>query len=181
MDLLNKFCLNYFQKILKIYQSNLEEFLLRYSKELSQEIKITQLEFIIKNNNLLDDALPEINYEVLLKNDLMEKMQSKAQLAALKNSFTFIIEPLIEKIGEYFITLYQRLMKQEKFINNIIDQIKDSFSELEKKIKKYGQLLKEKIEKEKEGLKDENKGAAPNQSVHDNSVMDDVEDMLKGI
>lgn len=183
MDLLNKFCLNYFQKILKIYQSNLEEFLLRYSKELSQEIKITQLEFIIKNNNLLDDALPEINYEVLLKNDLMEKMQSKAQLAALKNSFTFIIEPLIEKIGEYFITLYQRLMKQEKFINNIIEQIKDSFSELEKKIKKYGQLLKEKIEKEKEKeeLKDENKGAAPNQSVHDNSVMDDVEDMLKGI
>ena len=181
MDILNKFCLNYFEKILNIYQSNLEEFLLRYSKELSQEIKIAQFEFIFNNKILSDDKLPEVNYEVLLKKDLMEKMKPKAQLAALKNSFNFIIEPLIEKIGEYFISLYQRLMKQEKFISNIIEQIKDSFSELEDKVKKYGELLQEKIKKEKEELSNENKGAAPNQSVNDDSVMKDVDNLIKDI
>ena len=108
-------------------------------------------------------------------------MKPKAQLAALKNSFNFIIEPLIEKIGEYFISLYQRLMKQEKFISNIIEQIKDSFSVLEDKVKKYGELLQEKIKKEKEELNNENKGAAPNQSVNDDSVMKDVDNLIKDI
>ena len=48
---------------------------MRYSKELSQEIKIAQFEFIFNNKILSDDKLPEVNYEVLLKKDLMEKMK----------------------------------------------------------------------------------------------------------
>ena len=40
--------------------------------------------------------------EKILQNELKEKLIKTAELAALKNSFIFIIEPLIEKIGEYF-------------------------------------------------------------------------------
>ena len=180
MNILNEFCLNYFGNILKIYQTNLEEFLSKYSKELSYEIRIAQIEFNLKHNNLLKESLPETSYENIFKKELTDKMQQKAQLAALKNSFNFIIEPLVEKIGEYFIVLYHGLMKHEKFINSVRNEIKDSFSDIENKIKEYNGLLKEKKEKKKAEIIDENKGAAPNQSYNNNdSVNDDVNNLIQ--
>ena len=180
MKILNDFCFNYFDKILKIYLKNLDEFLNKYSGKLAQEIRIAKLELNSKNENLLSESLLDSEYESVLKNDLIQKMQKKAQFAVLTNSFIYIIEPLIEQIGEYFNNLYELLMKHEKFINCITTAIKDSFSEIENKIKNYNELLKAK--KEKEDLENENKGAAPSQNEQNSSaVINDVNDLINDI
>ena len=184
MKILNEFCFNYFDKILKIYLKNLDEFLNKYSEKLAQEIRIAKLELNSKNENLLSESLLDSEYESVLKNDLIQKMQKKAQFAVLSNSFIYIIEPLIEKIGEYFNNLYQQLMKHENFINCVRTAIKDSFSEIENKIKNYNELLKAKKEKEKEkeDLENENKGAAPSQNAQNSSaLMNDVNDLINDI
>ena len=180
MKILNEFCFNYFDKILKIYLKNLDEFLNKYSGKLAQEIRIAKLELNSKNENLLSESLLDSEYESVLKNDLIQKMQKKAQFAVLTNSFIYIIEPLIEKIGEYFNNLYEQLTKHEKFINCVRTAIKDSFSEIENKIKNYIELLKAK--KEKEDLENENKEAAPSQNDQNSSaLMNDVNDLINDI
>ena len=182
MNILNEFCFNYFDKILKIYLKNLDEFLNKYSEKLAQEIRIAKLELNSKNENLLSESLLDSEYESVLKNDLIQKLQKKAQFTVLSNSFIFIIEPLIEKIGEYFNSLYQQLMTHENFINSARTAIQDSFSEIENKIKNYNELLKAKKEKEKGDLENENKGAAPSQTAQNSSaLMNDVNDLINDI
>lgn len=108
--------------------------------------------------------------EPILKNQLSEKLKKTAELAALKNSFIFIIEPLIEKIGEYFIEIYKQGIKQQKFIDYTRDSVKVSFDEIEEKIKEYNELIKKNEE-------DKNNDAAPLDDSHP-SVVSDVRDMF---
>ena len=158
LDILDDFIIEYFKEVLCIYQNNLENFLTKYSKKLANDISIYQIQFNTKNNSLLDNIFNNIDLELILRNELKEKLNKKAELAALKNSFQFIVEPLIEKIGEYFTELYKQGMNQKKFIEYATGIIKVSFDEIEKKIKEYNEGLKEK--KEKEENKD-NKESAP--------------------
>jgi hypothetical protein len=58
---------------------------------------------------------------------------------ALKNSFSFLIEPLLELFGEYFIGSYQEGMNEEIFEKHALEVISISFTELEKKIKEYSE------------------------------------------
>ena len=59
--------------------------------------------------------------DLILRNELKEKLNKKAELAALKNSFQFIVELLIEKIDVYFTELYKQGMNQKKFIEYATD------------------------------------------------------------
>ena len=147
LDILDDFIIEYFKEVLCIYQNNLENFLTKYSKKLANDISIYQIQFNTKNNSLLDNIFNNIDLELILRNELKEKLNKKAELAALKNSFQFIVEPLIEKIGEYFTELYKQGMNQKKFIEYATDIIKVSFDEIENKIKEYNEGLKEKKEK----------------------------------
>ena len=140
---LDDFTTDYFKEILNSYQNNLEKFLSKYSKELANDITIFKVDFNSRNDNLINDYYSNIQLDVILKDELKEKFSKIAEIAALKNSFISIIEPLIEKIGEYFIELYKQGLGQEKFINFARNSIKVSFDEIEKKIKKFNEKLKE--------------------------------------
>ena len=180
MQILNDFCFRYFDNILNIYQKNLEEFLNKYSKNLSQEIRLEKLELNSKNENLLSETLLDTEYESVLKNELIQKLEKKAKFTVLSNAFIYIIEPIILKIGEYFKGLYQGLMKKEKFINCVRDLIKDCFSNIENKIQNYKLQLKAK--KEKENLENENKEAAPSQTNEISSdVKEGVDELMKDL
>lgn len=147
---LDNFFLDYFKEILKIYKYHLDEYIKKYSQELSNEISIFTADFCNLNNFLLNNQNTkwELNFES--KKEIQEKLDKPFRLAALKNSFLFIIEPFINKIGEYFLELYKQAMEQKKFTDTSRDSIKTSFEEIEKKIQKYNESLKEKEKKDKE-------------------------------
>ena len=178
LELLDSFILDYFGEILKVYEKNLIKFLSKYSNDLAKDIGLFTVQFNIKNENLLTDFSTNIEMDKILQNELKEKLLKTAELAALKNSFIFIIEPLIEKIGEYFIEIYRQLMKQKKFIDYTRDSVKVSFDEIEDKIKEYNEFIKEKEEEEKEKNNDD---AAPLKNENDAQSSDltkDVNDMF---
>ena len=178
MQILNDFCFKYFDNILNIYQKNLEEFLNKYSKELSLEIKMEKLE--LNSENLLSEKILDIEYESVLKNELIQKLEKNAKFAVLSNAYIYIIEPIIIKVGEYFSLLYHELMKRDKFINCVRNLIKDSFSDIENKIQNYNLQLKAK--KEKENMENENKGAAPSQTSDiDSDVKAGVDELLNDL
>ena len=180
IGMLDSFILDYFQEILNVYEKNLIKFLSKYSQELAKDIGLFTVQFNIKNENLLTDFSTNIEMEKILQNELKEKLIKTAELAALKNSFIFIIEPLIEKIGEYFIEVYKQGMKTQKFIDFTRDSVKVSFEEIEEKIKEYNELIKEN-EDEKEDEKDQNKDAAPlkkDSGAYISDVASDVNEMF---
>lgn len=180
MQILNDFCFRYFDNILNIYQKNLEEFLNKYSKNLSQEIRLEKLELNSKNENLLSETLLDTEYESVLKNELIQKLEKKAKFTVLSNAFIYIIEPIILKIGEYFKALYHGFLKKEKFINCVRNLIKDCFSNIENKIQNYKLQLKAK--KEKENLENENKEAAPSQTNEISpDVKEGVDELMKDV
>ncbi len=169
LDILDDFIIEYFKEVLFIYENNLENFLTKYSKELANDISIYQIQFNTKHNHLLDNIFNTIELDLILRNELKEKLNKKAELAALKNSFQFIVEPLIEKIGAYFTELYNQGMNQKKFIEYATDTIKVSFDEIENKIKIYNEGLKEK-KKEKKYILDDIESAPVSLNITKNDV-----------
>ena len=178
IEILDSFILDYFQETLNIYEKNLIKFLTKYSQDLAKDIGLFTVQFNIQNENLLTDFSTNIEMEKILQKELKEKLIKTAELAALKNSFIFIIEPLIEKIGEYFIEIYRQGMKKQKFIDYTRDSVKVSFDEIEEKIKEYNELIKEN-EDEKEDEKEKDNEAAPIKKENDDhNVENDVNEMF---
>ena len=178
---INNFILDYFNEILKIYKYHLDEYIKKYSKELSNEISLFTADFSSLNNILLNNNNTRVELNIMYKKEIQEKLDKPSRLAALKNSFIFIIEPFINKIGEYFLELYKKGIEQKKFIDFSRDSIKASFEEIEKKIKEYNESLKEK-EKDKEKEKEKDiSGDAPPKAMETkevkNSTLSDVESM----
>ena len=174
IGLLDSFILDYFEEVLNVYENNLIKCLTKYSQDLAQDIGIFTVQFNQKNENILTDFSTNIEMEHILENELKEKLMKTAEMAALKNSFIFIIEPLIERIGEYFIEIYKQGIKQQKFIDYTRDSVKVSFDEIEKKIKEYNELIK----KNENGKEDEKEGNnAPAPTKKENVVESDVKDI----
>ena len=155
IDILDNFVIEYFKEILDIYQKNLDEFLSDHSQQLADSVSVFHMQFNQQNENLLTQSLTNFDYEPIIKKELNDRLNKIARLASLKNAFQFIIEPLIEKIGDYFIELYNQGMKQKKFADFVTNSIISSFDEIEKKIKEYNELLKEMQEEKKEDEKKE--------------------------
>ena len=155
---LDNFILDYFRETLEIYKNKLDEYINKYSKELSNEITLFTAQFNNQNNILIKPKKTEVELNIIFKEDIQKKLEKTSRLAALKNSFIFIIEPLINKIGEYFLELYKKGIGQKKFTEFSRDSVKASFEEIEKKIKEYNESLKEKENKDEENDKKE---AAP--------------------
>jgi len=146
---LDNFILDYFRETLEIYKNKLDEYTNKYSKELSNEISLFTAQFNNQNNILLRLKKTDVELNIILKQEIQEKLEKTSRLAALKNSFIFIIEPLINKIGEYFLELYNQGICQKKFTDFSRDSVKTSFELIEKKIKEYNESLKEKENKDK--------------------------------
>ena len=160
--ILDEFITNYFKKCFISYDKNLNEFLTKYAKELTNDILIFQFQYNQNNEGLLSNVLTKKELEIMNKQYIIEKLNIKINLAVLKNSFNFITIPIIDKIGEFFTGLYKSGLKHKNFLDKVNSIIKISFDEIENKIKKCNEDLKKEEKKEigKENLK--NQGAAPN-------------------
>ena len=177
---LDNFILDYFNETLKIYKKNLDEYINKYSKELSNEISQFTEEFNYQNNMLLKPKKTTIELNIMFKEEIQQILDKTSRLAALKNSFIFIIEPLINLIGEYFLEIYKQAIDQKKFIETSKKSVKANFEEIEKKIKEYNESLKEKGKKGKE--KDLSGPAPPNnENVIESNISSDVKNLFNDL
>ena len=144
INIIKNFVINYFNKCLNSFKNNMDEIMKENTNIIIKEINIFRNEFIAKNEYLLENDLTNIEHEAVIKNELKKNLYDIAKLTLLKNAFNYIISPLAEKIGDYFIALYSEGIKNKSSIQYINDIIKISFDDIEQKIKEYN--LKEKNE-----------------------------------
>ena len=143
-SLIRDFVIEYFKESLFSYKKNLNEIILKYTKELCNEIISFQMEFNQQNDNLLKSPWTSFELEKLIKKFLLDNLEEEAKLANLKNSFTYISSPLIQNFGEYFIVSYNKGMTRPEFIEKAKEIIKIPFNNIEKKIKDYNELMNKK-------------------------------------
>ena len=179
LNTLNDFILDYFNKAINVYQNCLDKFLDKYSKELSNQISIFQIQLNSQYDNLLANPLTNIDLELILKNEFKNQINKSAETASLKNSFKFLVDILIPEIGNYFIELYDGGMEQKKFIEQAISSIQISFDEIEKKIKEYNESLRK---KEEDNInKQQNEDPAPSNTDLDDKDSErkkDIQDLF---
>ena len=173
---LDNFILDYFNETLTIYKKNLDYYINKYSQELSNEIYRFTEEFKNLYNVSLTTKNTKIELNIMFKKEIQEKLEKTSRLAALKNSFIFIIEPLINKIGEYFLEIYKQAFDKKKIIDTSRKSVKVNFEEIEKKIKEYNESLKEKEKKDKE--KDLREAAPPNENAISQELSSEVRSMF---
>jgi GTPase SAR1 family protein len=136
---INKFVVNYYTQVLKIKETNVQNIVEQYAERLTDEIIIYQLKYNNENEHLLKCSWTKENLKITIVNYISENIAKKLEIMALKNSFSFLIEPLLELFGEYFIGSYQEGMNEEIFEKHALEVISISFTELEKKIKEYSE------------------------------------------
>jgi len=143
-SLIKDFVIEYFKESLTSYEKNLNIILANHTKELCNEIISFQMEFNQQNDNLLKTPWTSVELGKIIKKYLHDNLAEKAKLANLKNSFSYISSPIIQKFGEYFITSYTKGMNRPEFIKNAKEVIKVPFNNIEKQIKEYNELIKKK-------------------------------------
>jgi len=173
---LDNFILDYFNETLTIYKKNLDYYINKYSQELSNEIYRFTEEFKNLYNVSFTTKNTKIELNIMFKKEIQEKLEKTSRLAALKNSFIFIIEPLINKIGEYFLEIYKQAFDKKKIIDTSRKSVKVNFEEIEKKIKEYNESLKEKEKKDKE--KNLSDAAPPNKNAISQELSSEVRSMF---
>lgn len=175
--ILDEFIINYFKECLINYEKNLNEFLSKYTKELSNEIMIFQLQYIQKSEGLFSIAFTQKELEIINKQYILEKLNKKIELTVLKNSFSYIVIPIIVKIGEFFVGLYNGGLKQKSFLDKASSIVKISFDEIENKIRKYNEDFKKKEKKEIDRENSKNQEPAPSNNVESecSKMFEDIE------
>jgi DNA-binding cell septation regulator SpoVG len=131
------FVTDYFENILESYKKNLNELVDKYSNELSNEIIRFQVEFNQKKDNLLQTPWTIEQLKVMINLFIYEKISKKIELIVLKNSFVYLINPIIEKFGNYFIEMYNQGLEDKKFKEYAKKLMPSSFDAIEKKVKEY--------------------------------------------
>ena len=149
-SLIRDFVIEYFKESLSSYEKNLNAILSNHTKDLCNEIISFQMEFNQQNENLLKTPWTSIELGKIIKKYLHDNLAEKAKLANLKNSFSYISTPIIQKFGEYFISSYNKGMTRPEFIKNAKEVIKIPFNKIEKQIKDYNEMLKKKKLEESE-------------------------------
>lgn len=172
---IKRFVIDYFKEALNIYQKKIDEIISKYSKELATEIITFQLEFNQQNDNLLKVQWTSLELEKVLYEYIYDSFSKKAEIALLKNSFSFISTPIIARFKEYFETSYNQGMEQKKFKEAINKIIKVPFDNIERKIKQYNECMRKKMEEKEKALKNQPVAPTPNdkQELKDNEKKTD--------
>ena len=172
--IIENFVKDYFQLAINSYTRSLNAFLLKYAQELCKKIIDFQIQYNAENKNLLSSKWTTIGIEDTIKGEIYDNLCKKAELAALKNSFSFLTNPIIKSFDEYFINLYIKGMEHNIFKQNAVDAVKITFNEIEKKIEKYNESFKTPKNNDSNN-EDPNTSDKP---APTNTVGDDIDNML---
>ena len=172
-SIIKEFVIEYFKSCFISYEKNLDNLLKKNTDDLYNEIMEFRDNFNENNDN---NNLPYLEKKASLKKELNDNINYISKLAVLYNSFNNITNPLIEKIGEYFIELYNQGIKHKNFIEHATDIANISFEDIEKKIKEFNKKLTNGYE-----ITNINQDAAPNDNLNNNTIQQDVNDLLNEI
>ena len=113
--------------------------------------------------------------EKVLYEYIYDSFSKKAEIALLKNSFSFISTPIIARFKEYFETSYNQGMEKKNFKEAINKIIKVPFDNIERKIKQYNECMRKKMEEKEKALKNQPVAPTPNdkQELKDNEKKTD--------
>ena len=180
----NLFIADYFKYILDALKKKVDIEINVFTEELVKEIIDKQLEFNSKNQNLLDFNVSRQELTEIMNLFISKEIYEKLKFAVLKNSVSYLINPLIKLFGIYCSVLYEEGMGQDNFIKKAKDSIKISFDELKRKIEKYYEkkkeipLIKEEKNKEEE-IKEENKEEEDEDEEDEKEAREDVKNLYK--
>ena len=160
---IKKFIIDYFENTLQIYKKSINELLIKYSQELSNEIIEFQIKFNLLNDHLLITPWTIEELKATLNQFIFKSISKKTEFIVLKNSFNFIINSLIKNFGNYFILLYNKTMENDKFKNYAQKLVPSSFDEIGKKIKEYNENKKD--------------APPPNDEIRDEEERNELEDL----
>lgn len=156
------FVMDYFKECMNSLDDSIKKILKKESEKSSKEIYTFQLEYNLHHENLLD-VKTTTEMEYIIKDQINSKLYKKAKLASIKNSFQYIVIPIIELLGLYFDELYKQCMLKKDFEENVNKIIKVPFDNIQKKIKDYEERKKkeDKEKKKKENEEKNNSQEAP--------------------
>ena len=168
MSNIHSFIKDYFNEILQIYEKNLKNLVEKHKKELLDEVKTFQMDFIVERGKMVKRPNKK-TLENALECDIFNNISKIAQTTALKNFFSYITTPLIENFTLFFKEAYQEGMKRKEFIEKGKAITKISFDKIEEKIKEYNDSKK----KEKEE-KSDNDSASPIKNDNDKKNIEEI-------
>ena len=142
---INYFSAEYFEETYKYFNKNIEGMAEKFAKELLNKISNFQMDFNRSHQNLLEVTWTSSDLEIQLKNAIKESVYQKFELFAIKNSFNFITNKLIDEFGKFFFNSYIEGMEHKEFKDTAKSLIRVSFDKINEKIKEYIEKNKEKI------------------------------------
>ena len=142
---IESFAIEFFEETYKYFNKNIDESAEKYAEELLNKISNFQNDFNKLHKNLLEVTWTSLELKIQLKNFIKESIYQKFELFAIKNSFSFITNKLIEDFKKFFLDAYIEGMTRKTFKEKAKSSIKISFDEINKKIKEYTEKNKERI------------------------------------
>ena len=142
---IESFAIEFFQETYKYFNKNIDELAEKYAEELLNKISNFQNDFNKLHKSLLEVTWTSLELKIQLKNFIKESIYQKFELFAIKNSFSFITNKLIEDFKKFFLDAYIEGMTRKTFKEKAKSSIKISFDEINKKIKEYTEKNKERI------------------------------------
>ena len=142
---IESFAIEFFEETYKYFNKNIDESAEKYAEELLNKISNFQNDFNKLHKSLLEVTWTSLELKIQLKNFIKESIYQKFELFAIKNSFSFITNKLIEDFKKFFLDAYIEGMTRKTFKEKAKSSIKISFDEINKKIKEYTEKNKERI------------------------------------
>jgi len=128
---IDSFLLKFFNQNIKEYKEIFEILIEENSKKIAKKIYEIQKDINLQNESIMGfiETEEEIKKEIKVK--LIEALKSKAELFCLKNSASFISEPIRNLFSALLMTIFERCLKSENITKLFENSAKEMFSKLQ--------------------------------------------------
>ena len=126
---------DFFTESIKCYLQCLKLIINKSAEKYSEELVNLQIQIGKKHNGNLKFMKTKNEFELDLKNRILNKLESKAKLFCMKNAAKFISEPVREYFSKFIDKKYDEIINNEKDVQIIFqEEAKKNFEKLDKMI-----------------------------------------------
>ena len=129
-DKIEYFLFEFFEYNLREYKKIFKNYIEGKSELISSKLLELQNKTINKNEKLKIIKSKE-EFEIDIKGRLSERLMKKAELYCLKNSASFISEPIREKFSKLILSLFNKTLDTEEITQKLTDSAAQMFNKLQ--------------------------------------------------